>query len=81
VHRELTSAVAFADLVCTWQENYLPDEMPPQWMWPYPDQLNAHFDMVHQARKDGRPMQKHAVDVQPGDNEYAVRALKQLGIK
>ena len=40
-------------MVLGWQENLPQDEMPPGWMWPFEDELEAWFQDVTAARKNG----------------------------
>lgn len=48
---ELLFAIQHANRICDWQENMLSEECPPQWMWPFNDELEAWFDDVDAARK------------------------------
>lgn len=36
-----------------WQENLRDEEMPPQWMWPFDEELADHFEEVFKDRKSG----------------------------
>lgn len=38
--------------VIGWEANLDTDEMPPEWMWPFPDDLELWFEDVKQARKE-----------------------------
>jgi hypothetical protein len=38
--------------VISWQENLLEGEMPPDWMWPYQDELEVWFEEVDRKRKE-----------------------------
>lgn len=44
-------AVAHADTVLHWRENLMSEEMPPEWMWPFPDELNKWFEQVEFDRE------------------------------
>jgi hypothetical protein len=46
------SAIAHANRVIDWQENLTSEEMPPQWMWPFEDDLEIWFEDVEQKRKE-----------------------------
>ncbi len=35
-----------------WYENLQKDEIPPEWMWPFDDELEVHFDQVEEDRKN-----------------------------
>jgi hypothetical protein len=48
---DLASAIDHAIRVCSWQENLMEDEMPPQWMWPFDLELEDWFSEVERARK------------------------------
>lgn len=45
-------ALSHADQVVSWQqnENITSEEMPPQWMWPFPEELDVWFQQVIEAR-------------------------------
>jgi hypothetical protein len=45
-------AISHANRILYWQENLDEDEMPPQWMFPYDEPLNAHFEKLSEARKE-----------------------------
>lgn len=45
-------AVSHALNVLSWQENLVDAEVPPEWMWPLNDELEAWFDAVEAQRKD-----------------------------
>lgn len=45
-------AVEHASRVCDWQENLQQDEMPPEWMWPFSDELDEWFEEVDRRRKE-----------------------------
>lgn len=38
--------------VLTWQENLTNEEMPPQWMWPFDEELEVWFEEVDRQRKN-----------------------------
>lgn len=77
-------AVQHADLICSWQEALPRDEMPPRWMWPFPDELAVWFERVERERekkyKTGGRSEPDGFSVEDGDNEYATEALKKLGV-
>lgn len=55
-------AVSHADTILHWRENLLADEMPPEWMWPFPDELNKWFEQVEldrEARAKGEDPGEH----------------------
>lgn len=45
-------AVAHADHILQLQENLDRDEMPPEWMWPFTDEMNEHIDRVQADRRN-----------------------------
>lgn len=51
---ELIHAVDHANRICDWQENLPKDEMPPEWMWPFEEELVAWFESVNEAREAER---------------------------
>lgn len=44
-------AVAHAVTVLQWREKALPEEIPPEWMWPFPDELEKHWANVEADRE------------------------------
>jgi hypothetical protein len=54
-------AVNHAYLVLSWQENLPRDEIPPEWMWPLDDDLEAWFEEV-QAKRDEKYGRSDTVD-------------------
>lgn len=49
---DLSLAIDHAIRVCSWQENLIGKEMPPQWMWPFEDELELWFERVDAQRKE-----------------------------
>ncbi len=39
-------------MVVTWEQHYTSEEMPPEWMWPFPEELNLWFEDVKAARDE-----------------------------
>lgn len=39
-------------MVLGWHENLLPEEVPPEWMWPLTDELEGWFEEVAERRKE-----------------------------
>jgi hypothetical protein len=35
-----------------WQENLQSEELPPEWMWPYDDDLELWFEEVDRRRRE-----------------------------
>lgn len=50
VPADFIAALDQAVKITNWFENLAPDEIPPQWMWPFDWELEAHFDRVKEAR-------------------------------
>jgi hypothetical protein len=46
-------AIAHATTLLSWQENLMSEDMPPEWMWPLPDELEDWFVDV-KKRQDER---------------------------
>jgi hypothetical protein len=44
-------AVEHANLILSWQENLVEDEIPPVWMWALDEELNDWFEKVDRDRK------------------------------
>jgi len=44
-------AIEHAYRVNSWFEHLLPEEQPPEWMWPYESQLTPWFEEVESNRK------------------------------
>lgn len=51
---ELVQAIQHAYTILNWYENVPSDEMPPAWMWPFPDETGQWFDEVKEARRRER---------------------------
>lgn len=47
---DLEFAVEHASTIIGWQHNLSKDEMPPRWMWPFPDELEIWFEEVEANR-------------------------------
>jgi hypothetical protein len=50
---ELLRAIEHATTVLVWYENLPKEDMPPEWMWHLPKQLDLHFKMVDEKRSGG----------------------------
>jgi hypothetical protein len=48
---DLFSAIEQANRVLDWLENLTKDEIPPEWMWPFEDDLEQWFANVEEQRK------------------------------
>lgn len=48
---DLVTGIQHASTVLSWHENLSGDETPPRWMWPFADELDAHFEGVQQERE------------------------------
>jgi hypothetical protein len=51
IHWDLAFAIEHANTVLTWQHNLAKNEMPPRWMWPFPDELTIWFEEVEANRE------------------------------
>ncbi len=76
IPEDLTRAIEHAFKVLGWFENLQKDETPPEWMWPFDDQLNEWFDQVERDRNDkyGGGNDRDELSSQGGivlENEYA----------
>lgn len=54
VPSDLFYAVEHALRILSWQENLLPEEMPPQWMWHLDWEIEAWFDKIKAKREQER---------------------------
>lgn len=45
-------AIQHANKVLDWAENLEADEMPPEWMWPWEEELDSWFETVKQKREE-----------------------------
>lgn len=74
VHWDLAFAVEHANTVLTWQHNLGKKEMPPRWMWPFPDELTIWFEEVEANRESGNRSD--------GDGEHMeVNQLAKQGVR
>lgn len=49
---DLVRAIAHAHRLLDWEENLQSEEMPPEWMWPFDDELEAWFEEVQRKRDE-----------------------------
>lgn len=70
---DLATAISHAHRVLSWQENLQKDEIPPQWMWPFEDELDTWFEEVERARNEKYGINKEDDDESGSmmSNEYA----------
>jgi hypothetical protein len=59
---DLLTAFQHASTILNWFENVPQEEQPPDWMWPFPDEVSQWFDEVKLARE-----QKYSNDADGGD--------------
>lgn len=52
VPADLLRTIAYANKILDWHENLTEEEVPPEWMWPFEDDLKEWFDEVKAARND-----------------------------
>lgn len=48
----MLQAVAHAERIIGWYDTLDRDEIPPEWMWPFPKELVRWFDQVREDRKE-----------------------------
>ena len=48
---DLVTAIQHAHTILGWFENLSEEEIPPGWMWPFPDELEEWFDEVKELRR------------------------------
>ena len=68
---DLVRAIEHASQVIDWQENFTEEDMPPQWMWPFVEELEIWFEEVDNRRKEGRPSSGGDETVPMMSNELA----------
>jgi 5,10-methenyltetrahydromethanopterin hydrogenase len=51
ISNDLHAAIQHADMVLGWFENLPKDETPPEWMWPFSDEIKGWFEEVTWARE------------------------------
>lgn len=47
----MVAAISHAHKVLDWYENLPKKEIPPEWMWPFDEELDVFFEEVEEARK------------------------------
>jgi hypothetical protein len=52
VPADLMRAITHAFRILDWYENLMEEEQPPEWMWPFEDELEIWFEDVQRARAD-----------------------------
>jgi hypothetical protein len=52
VPAELARAVEHAFKILDWHEHLLSEEIPPRWMWPLDEELDAWFKEVERKREE-----------------------------
>lgn len=52
VPSDLFLAIQHANGILNWFENLSRDEQPPEWMWPFADEIEKWFREVELARKE-----------------------------
>lgn len=67
IPQDLASAIAHATFIVHLQKQMHSDEMPPQWMWPFSDELEEWFEAVEEKRKAG---------TQPGAQDETVPMMQ-----
>ncbi len=50
---DVLSVITQAHTILQWQENLSKDEMPPEWMWPFNEEISEWIEEVVRARKEG----------------------------
>lgn len=51
VPNDLLSAFSHACYILRASENFMEDEQPPDWVWAFPEELEAHFERIKRERK------------------------------
>ena len=45
-------AITHAQTILHWQENLMSEDMPPEWMWPLGEELDAWFAAVKERHEE-----------------------------
>lgn len=64
-------AIAHAHRILDWQENLQSEEMPPEWMWPFDEDLELWFEEVDRNRKEKYGGNADSSSEEMLENEYA----------
>ena len=67
VSADLIAAIQHANTILGWFENLPEEELPKDWMWPFPDLLEEHFKWV----KEERAAKYGTGDGGSSDDEYS----------
>lgn len=59
-------ALSQAHKILDWFENLSGDEIPPEWMWPFDDELEVHFQEVEARRNEKYGVTSSGGDVDGG---------------
>ncbi len=54
ISADIMMAFQHAIIVISWQDNLPKKELPPRWMWPFPQELNTWFEEVEMIRDKDR---------------------------
>lgn len=49
---ELVMAIEHSHRILDWQDNLVSEEIPPQWMWPFEEELQIWFQQVEEKRNE-----------------------------
>jgi hypothetical protein len=71
---DLAMAISHGLSILNWQENLAKDEMPPEWMWIFGDELDKWFDQVKRDResKYGKTPSQGETELRPGETGNAL---------
>jgi hypothetical protein len=50
---DLSLAIEHANLIASWQENLMTEDMPPRWMWHLDWELERWFEELERSKKSG----------------------------
>jgi hypothetical protein len=64
-------AIEHGHKVLDWQENLMADEVPPEWMWPFQEELELWFEEVQHRRDEKWGTNSGDVTAPMMSNEYA----------
>lgn len=71
---DVLNVINHAHTVLQWQENLSSEEMPPEWMWAFNDDIKEWLEDVTRARKDGQDfVRDDRTQVPMTENEHASR--------
>lgn len=54
---DLLRAIEHANKILDWHENLMEDDIPPEWKWPFDEELKEWFEEIKAARRAGQEVE------------------------